>query len=117
MHLPIQSHISVMPEPHMYPNMQNNCYLHLFLNVLSNTYLSLPQQPPAYPSFSSVSLQDTPLPPVLQELVKQFSQFMQQQRETSNQFSHFTDKALKKIKQDAITQGQVGTWAPVMNSL
>jgi len=39
--------------------------------------------------------------------VDAFKKFMKQQKETSEEISHFSDKAMRKVKQDTISQAQV----------
>ena len=56
---------------------------------------------------SLTSIQDSHIPPVLSRLVDSFQKFMKQQKETSDEISHFSDKAMKKVKQDTIAQAEV----------
>ena len=56
---------------------------------------------------SLTSIQDSHVPPVLSQLVDSFQKFMKQQKETSDEISHFSDKAMKKVKQDTIAQAEV----------
>lgn len=56
---------------------------------------------------SSTSVQESLLPADLGQLVDAFKKFMKQQKETSEEISHFSDKAMRKVKQDTISQAQV----------
>ena len=53
------------------------------------------------------SIQESQLPDVLNQLVSEFSRFMRVQKETSDQFSQFSDKTMKKVRDDTTTQTQV----------
>ena len=52
-------------------------------------------------------LLEQPLPPVLNQLVGEFSQCMKQQVSSSDEISRFSDSNIKKVCQEARSQSQV----------
>ena len=50
---------------------------------------------------------DQPLPPLLNQLVLQFSGHMQQQTTTGDQLDKFSDSDMKKVEQETAAQREV----------
>ena len=58
-------------------------------------------------SCSSTPLLEQPLPPVLNQLVNEFSQHMKQQTSTGDEINKFSDRAMEKVQQETGSQRQV----------
>ncbi|CAI8011150.1 Nucleoporin p58/p45 [Geodia barretti] len=56
---------------------------------------------------SSTPVMEQPLPPVLNQLVHQFSQHMKQQSTTGDEMDKFSDSDMKKVQQETGTQREV----------
>ena len=56
---------------------------------------------------SSTPVMEQPLPPVLNQLVHQFSQHMKQQSATGDEMDKFSDSDMKKVQQETGTQREV----------